>query len=128
MKHCRVAVEKSKTATNPNCHLRPRFILRDAWVADEKHVGVVPVPGASKGRKNGAPVAPVVNDARKGPAVALDVVPVAPQIAAIYSTSGAGAGGGEEGRAVGEGYGAATEGAKPNTEEVVRVTVVEGSQ
>jgi len=39
----------------------------------------------------------------------------------------------EEGRAVGEGYGAATalpqeEGAKPNTEEVVRVTVVQGSQ
>ncbi len=63
MKHCSAAVEKSKTATNPNCHLRPRFILSDAWVADEQHVGVVPVAGAGVLLQKLAVVAEVVDDA-----------------------------------------------------------------
>ena len=62
MKYYNVAV-KSKTATNPNCHLCPRFIFSDTRVADEQHVRVMPVAGAGVLLKKPAVVAKVVDDA-----------------------------------------------------------------
>jgi hypothetical protein len=50
-------------AAYPYRHLRPRLVVVDAVVADEQHVGVVPVPRRSELLQVPAVVAEVVDDA-----------------------------------------------------------------
>ena len=85
-----VAHDQRRGGDAPNGHLCPFFVLGHAMRTNQQHVHVVPMPRSGKGDQSFPVLTPVLNDARQTRPIALNVVPISPQIATVVDEFGKG--------------------------------------